>query len=239
MKRWIYISLMLLSTKDLSAQISRLGDNLTYSAEMSGTVSNGEYAPFWLTSNQYGISSIERHSGYIRGGIFRNIESDSLRKWKIGFGTDIIVPVNYTSHFVVHQLYTDISYKKAQLSIGAKEQPMELKNNNLSSGSQTLGINARPIPQIRIALPEYWDIPFTHGWVKLKGHIAYGMMTDDNWQHKFTNRASRYTDNVLYHSKAGYLRIGKEEKARSLWNLVWKWQLNSGEPHTSPTVTEQ
>ena len=56
---------------------------------------------------------------------------------------------------------------------------MQLKNQTLSSGSQTLGINARPVPQVRIALPEYWQLPFGGGWLHLKGHIAYGMMTDD------------------------------------------------------------
>lgn len=213
MKRWIYISLILLSAKNLPAQMPRLGDNLTFSTEMSGTISHGDNAPFWLTSNKYGLSSIENNSGYIRGGIFRGAEADSLRKWRIGFGADLVVPVNYTSHFVVHQLYADLHYKKASLSIGAKEQPMELKNNQLSSGSQTFGINARPVPQIRIGLPEYWNIPLTRGWVQLKGHIAYGIMTDDNWQHSFTNKQSRYTDHVLYHSKAGYLRIGKKEKS--------------------------
>ena len=87
---------------------------------------------------------------------------------------------------------------------------MELKNQTLSSGSQTFGINARPVPQVRLALPEYWTVPLTRGWLHLKGHIAYGIMTDNSWQHQFTNRQSSYADNVLYHSKAGYLKIGNE-----------------------------
>ena len=63
---------------------------------------------------------------------------------------------------------------------------MELKNNELSSGAQTLGKNARPVPQVRIALADYYTLPLTKGWLHLKGHIAYGKMTDDNWQHEFT-----------------------------------------------------
>jgi len=88
---------------------------------------------------------------------------------------------------------------------------MELKNNALSSGSQTFGINARPVPQVRLALPEYIMLPFGNSWLRVKGHIAYGKMTDDNWQHKFTNYQSKYVDNVLYHSKAGYLMIGNPD----------------------------
>ena len=37
-------------------------------------------------------------------------------------------------------------------------------------------------------------------------------MTDDNWQHSFTNRQSKYADGVLYHSKAGYIMIGNPDR---------------------------
>ena len=64
---------------------------------------------------------------------------------------------------------------------------------------------------MRLALPEYWTVPLTRGWLHLKGHIAYGKYTDNNWQHDFTKRQQRYTDGVLYHSKAGYLKVGNED----------------------------
>ena len=98
---------------------------------------------------------------------------------------------------------------------------MELKNNELSSGSQTLGINARPVPQVRLALSDYWTLPFANGWLHLKGHIAYGMMTDQNWQHNFTAKQSKYTDRALFHSKAGYLKVGNDE-------VFCPWSLEMG-----------
>jgi len=36
------------------------------------------------------------------------------------------------------------------------------------------------------------------------------MTTDDGWQHDFTKRQTKYCDHILYHSKAGFLRIGNE-----------------------------
>ena len=187
-------------------------NNIEYMSEMSGTASGGDYAPFWLTSNKYGLSSIENNSGYIRGCIFRDIENDSLKKWRFGFGADIVIPANYTSNFVVEQLYADIQYKRVRLSIGSKEREMELKNQKLSSGGLTNSINARPIPQVRIEVPEFWTIPGTGNWLALKGHIAYGAFTDNNWQKDFAAEKTKYSANVLYHSKAGFLRIGNEEK---------------------------
>ena len=122
------------------------------------------------------------------------------------------VPYHFTSHFVVQQAYVEARWLKGALTVGSKEVPMELKNQELSSGSQCLGINARPVPQIRLSLPEYWNIPGLKGMLALKGHIAYGMMTDGAWQQSFNTDGSKYQKNVLYHSKAGYLRIGNEQK---------------------------
>lgn len=85
---------------------------------------------------------------------------------------------------------------------------MELKNQELSSGSQTFGINARPVPQVRLSLPDYWTIPYTRGWLALKGHLSYGKPTDTRWQKDFTGEKTRYVEDALLHTKAGYLRIG-------------------------------
>lgn len=202
------------------AQLTRLTHDIEYHAELSSTLSSGDGSPLWLNSNKYGLSSTERNSGYVRGGVFRPVEADSDRLWRIGFGADIAVPVNYTSHFVVQQLYADFEYKKVRLSVGSKERGMELKNDLLSTGGQTTGINARPIPQVRLELPDFWTIPHTGGWLSVKGHLSYGMFTDGAWQEDFITSPStqKYTSGTLYHSKAGYLRIGNKDKSR--WSFT-------------------
>lgn len=189
----------------------RMFDGLEYRLEAQASVSDGT-TPLWLNANKHGLSSLESENGYLRGIIERPLGEDSLRHWGIGYGIDVAVPYHYTSNVVVQQAYGELRWLKGVLSVGAKEYPMQLKNNRLSSGSQTLGINARPVPQVRLALPEYWVLPFGGGWLRLKGHIAYGKTTDQNWQHDFTSRLTKHTDGALYHSKAGYLMIGYPER---------------------------
>lgn len=186
-----------------------LGKDLHYQVEMQGSFAKGK-TPLWLNANKYGLSSLDKNNGYLRGSVIRPLATDSARRWGVGYGVDVAVPVNYTSDVVVQQAFVEARWLHGVLSIGAKEYPMELKNQTLSSGSQTLGINARPVPQVRLALPEYWTLPFLHHWLQIKGHIAFGKMTDDNFQHEFTQRQSKYADGMLYHSKAGYLRIGNK-----------------------------
>lgn len=198
------------------AQSPDLSKGIHYNLEMAGTVSDGRHAPFWLTANRYGLSSVERNSGYMRGGLFRSAESDSTRHWDIGYGADIVLSANHTSDFFVQQLYADIRWLKGMLTIGQKQQPMQLKNNELSSGSQTFGINAHPYPEVRLSLPDYWKVPGTKGFLSFKGHIAFGMFTDNRFQRSFTHGTANYNQNVLMHTKAGYLKFGKDSKPFSV-----------------------
>jgi len=182
-----------------------------WSVEMQSSVTfGGGRTPLWLNANKYGLSSTAGSNGYMRVAAERPLATDDDFRWGVGYGIDVAAAYNYTSSVIVQQAYVEGRWLKGVLTVGSKHQPMELKNGELSSGPQTLGINARPVPQVRIALPDYWDIPGTKGWLGVKGHIAYGMTTDDGWQRDFTQRRSRYTENAMYHSKAGYLRIGNE-----------------------------
>lgn len=185
-------------------------NNIRYKGEMQASFSKG-HTPLWLNANKHGLSSLDKTNGYMRVALERPLQTDSARRWGLGYCLDVVAPLHYTSNVVVQQAYVEGRWLHGALTVGSKQWPMELKNNRLSSGSQTLGINARPVPQVRLALPDYWTLPFAGGWLQLKGHIAYGMMTDDNWQHDFTNYQNSYADRVLYHSKAGYLRIGRDE----------------------------
>ncbi len=184
---------------------------LEYSTEMQATASDGR-SPLWLNANRYGLSSLEKHNGFVRVGLTRPLAADSLRKWGMGYGLDVAVAHNFTSDFIVQQAFVEARWMKGVLTVGSKEMPMEMKDRELSSGSQTLGINARPIPQVRLALPEYWTIPYTKGFVAIKGHVAYGWMTDGGWQKSFVPENGKYQQHVLYHSKAGYIRIGDENR---------------------------
>ena len=175
--------------------------------ETQVTASVGDHSPLWLNANRYGLSSIERNSGYLRAGIFHEADSNRTRQWRWGYGADVAVAANFTSTLVVQQAYADLHWKKVRMTVGSKQQPMVHKNQELSSGSQTFGINARPIPQVRFDL-DWWTIPYTRGWVAFRGYGSYGMTTDDGWQKDFTQGHDRRTEHTFFHTKGGYLRFG-------------------------------
>ena len=177
--------------------------------ETQFTASDGENSPLWLNANKHGLSSLTSSNGYVRGGLFRSIEADTTHTLSWGYGADVAVASRFTSTFVVQQAYAEAQWKIIRATLGSKEQPMELKNQELSSGSQTFGINARPVPQLRIGFPDYVDVPFTKGWLGIKGYCAYGMTTDDDWQRDFAQSEAHRTENTFFHAKAAYLRLGR------------------------------
>lgn len=191
--------------------LQRAGHGITYRVEAQATVSDS-HTPLWLAANRYGLSSVNDANGYVRASINRQAESDSAALWRIGYGADFAAAANFTSKLIVQQLYADVDYRAVRLTIGAKQQTMAFKHQELSSGSQTLGINARPVPQVMISIPHYINISGRKRWLALRAHISYGALTDGRFQESYTEGRHRYARKVLYHSKAGYLLLGNKSK---------------------------
>ena len=206
MRSSIFTALLLVfSFSGINAQ------KLTEKQEITGTFGSGDYAPMWHMSNRQGLVSDEKSSAFTRlgiGGEHKFSKTGIALNWEFDFA----VGMNLASTIFVQQAYIDINWKKVQLSVGQKERWQGVVNHRLSSGSLTESGNARPVPQIRFELPDYWNIPKLGGWLGIKGHIAYGIFTDGNWQKDFAAPGTEYTKNVLYHSKSGFMRIGNEEK---------------------------
>ena len=183
-----------------------------YKVEATGIVTNGEFAPLWLTANRYGKTSAKDKQASLQAGIFYH--QDFKHHWRIEAGLDLIGGKNLTSNFWVHQAYADFSWNILSISVGSKERngyPLS-KNEELTSGWMVEGNNMRPIPQIRGEIKDYFSIPGTKNWVAFKGHIAYGWFTDGRWQEDFVSKEQLFTKGVRYHSKSLMLRFGNKDK---------------------------
>ena len=94
-------------------------DGLRYRGEAQVSFSSGQNTPFWLVSNKMGLSSIKKNNGYIRMGVFRDMDED--RKFSWGAGVDLVGAYNFTSSFVIQQLYGEIKYRCLGAMVGSKE----------------------------------------------------------------------------------------------------------------------
>lgn len=179
--------------------------------EVGGALGYGGYTPMWHFSNRQGLGSQKTNWAYANVGIGGE-HKFSKSGIRLDWGAEVTGGYNLTSNAFMQQAYIDLEWKRVRLSVGQKERWGEFGNPRLTTGALVESGNARPIPQVRFDLPEYWNIPGTKGWLGIKGHLAYGMFTDGNWQEDYALDGTTYVKNALYHSKAGFMRIGNEKK---------------------------
>ena len=202
-----YMAILLL----LFVSANCFAQTITTRYEASGTYGSGDNTPFWHMANRQGLSSHKNTAFYARIGA-EGYNHFSNKNITLEWGADVVTGYGLTSTILIQQAYFDFQWKKFRVSLGQKERWGELPNHRLSTGSLVESGNARPIPQVRIELPAYWNIPGTKGWLGIKGHLAYGWFSDGKWQKEFFNETSPRSENTLYHSKAGFMRIGNEDK---------------------------
>jgi len=196
------------SSQAIGEDSASLFNGVKYKIESGVTVGSGHHSPLWLNANKQGLSSINKDNGYVAAGIFKPMLATNFA---YGYGLELAGAYNFTSNVIVQQAYVDLRYHGLQLSMGSKERYGELVNQLLSSGGLSFSGNARPIPQVRVELPKYITVPYTNGWLGVRGHLAYGWFTDGNWQKSFVGAKGNRTSGVLYHSKALFLKVEKPE----------------------------
>ena len=206
LKKYIFFAFLLFSFTGYSQ------DTLQYRLDLFGSASSGKYTPFWITSNTYGTVPLRPNSGYVRGDL----------AWKHSFSgdiqleaeADVLTASKNTSSFWIQQLYAAAAYHNVYLFVGAKEQYRSMLDKDLSMGDMTYSTNARPIPEINFAFPEYTNLPFTKGYLQFKGDFAAGKSFDNNYilRTKDANSLAAgipdplYTINILWHHKSLFLK---------------------------------
>lgn len=208
------------------------GVDINQFVQLNTVLSDGDNAPFWLTANRQGLSSLNTSNGYARYGMRVDGKLGGGKDWEYKAGADVVAGYNQQNFVSLHQLYAGISWRWLCMNIGVKERTAEMRSSGVLAGNgdfktlygralSELGTggllysgNSAPVPQICIEVPEYVDIPGTGSWLKLRGHIAYGIFLDHNFQKDFTtsNPSAKYAKNVMYHSKALFMKLGNAEK---------------------------
>ncbi len=192
-KKNILIAFFILYSMANYAQIK----SLHYNLQSTLVTSTGNSTAFWGVSNKYGTNSVKPNSAMLRTGIFT--EFDTLRKntFDYSFGVDLInrADGNYKSTF--QQYFLKIKYRFITLQGGRIEEYLGDQDSTLSSGGLLWSGNAQPMPKVTIGILNYTPVPFTQGYLEIKGALSHG------WFEKDT-----YVKNEWLHHKYLYLQAG-------------------------------
>lgn len=165
------------------------------SVESGVVVSTGKHAPFCFYSNQYGKISTKNNSIYLMPSIYRNFKEGS--KLDYSYNLSPLLRYDGLGRSYMHQWYGELKFHFIHFTAGAKEEFYGNQDSTLSSGCIIWSKNARPMPKLKLEVPNYTPVPFTWKYLEFKGGMAHGWF-DDN----------EYNKNVWLHHKYFYLRLG-------------------------------
>ena len=190
----IIISISFLLLPILAAAQS---DSIMYNVDFMGIVSSGKYSPFWLQSNQYGMISSFPTSANIMVGVNKDFGLKT-RLFDYGFKVNLLTQTFDTKTYsYFHEYYVKARFSIFDFILGARKEQFGNQDSTLSSGGFLFSQNARPMPKVTIGIEHFTVVPFTYGFLEVKGAIAHGWYTDNI-----------YTKNLWLHQKYIYVKIG-------------------------------
>jgi len=170
-------------------------DSLKLSVGTLATAASKDFLPFWLVANKYG--AIKDRKNDLSTNVYVHNEHGFFNdKLRLSYTLDMYNH-NHFDDFTLVEGNMKLNYKGWEFRGGRYREIIGEVDPTLSTGSMGLSGNARPIPKISIAVPQYKKVPFTKGWLQFKGLFSHGWMGHD-----------RYYESYL-HEKTFYLRAGR------------------------------
>lgn len=185
-----------------------LSTHIDYDLQTEMAVGSGDYTAYQLVTNRHHALGTRSNTAYLRGavGITHHFTPDLTLTGKV----DAIASVHADHKVYLQQCYANLKYKKFFIEAGSREKTQLLRDDLLSIGSFAKGINAKPVPQVRIGTDGFWTVPYTKGWLEISLECGFGKYLDTGYrenmfyQHRDVNPT--YTTGAYYHQKHFYFR---------------------------------
>lgn len=190
--------LIILTLINVTRVHAQFADSLQLKVGTTGTIATKDYQPLWLVSNRFGTISDRKADFSTHVRLSNSHLLDEEENFYIRYGIDLYNNNRFKDVFI-QEGFIKAGYKNLEFRAGRYAEIIGEVDHDLSSGSWGISGNARPIPKIGFALTDYVNVPFTNGWVQIKGQISHGWMGEE-----------QYIPNAFLHEKTFYGRIGKK-----------------------------
>ncbi|MDR1699037.1 MAG: capsule assembly Wzi family protein [Prevotellaceae bacterium] len=185
MKKTIIVLLALCAY--LSTVCAQEEGKYSYFAESNLVVGGGDYAPFWFVANRHGTVSSLPQDFSLRMAFFKDFKNQNEQPtfvsgygWDYAFGLDLIGAFNGKINSL-HQAYVKVKYGPFGVALGNFETVYGNQDVALSSGGFGWSGNSRPMPRFDIGITEFTAIPYTKGYVEIKGVFSNGFFADKDY----------------------------------------------------------
>ncbi len=193
---------------------------IKYSIGLTSAVSSKGKLPFWFYTDRFGI--FDPQSANLLTDINLYSDFNKHSKWGYGYGAELIGRISNHKTLFLNQLYFKAHYGHLTIQAGRFKERLNDHMPSLSSGSVMWSGNATPMPKIAISFPHYASVPFTYGYLEVKGYWSQGF---------FEN--SRYVKHAYLQQKQLYIRAGGNLPLKGFFGLTddVQWGGTSSNPN--------
>ncbi|MFB6273710.1 MAG: capsule assembly Wzi family protein [Salinibacter sp.] len=211
------LGLLLGAERDAHGQLRPL--NYRVFSTMQGAV--GGSTPFWHYANARGQFRPGATADWVSGASL-TLPFQENGGLDVSVGAKAVSRISdatNTLHFL--HLYGKAQYRGLRLSVGRFPETIGATYPPLSMGSMIVSRNAPPVPKIKLFTPDYVDVPFTDGYVQVRGRWSDGVLGVD-----------RTVERARLHQKTFYLKVNVGPLAASgglIQNTTWGGKGQSNE----------
>ncbi|GGG83075.1 hypothetical protein GCM10007415_15050 [Parapedobacter pyrenivorans] len=189
MKSKLSICYLLFLPTFLSAQ--QWADSLNVEVGTTLSIASKGFQPLWIESNRFGLISEKKSDMATHIGAWNSHTFPAGKhSFRLEYGVNLINNRHF-DQFIVQQGYLKARYGALEFRAGRFKEILGEVDRLLSTGSLGVSGNAIPIPKIGFAFPDWVNVPFTNGWLQIKGLISHGWMGNEQsmkraWLHEKT-----------------------------------------------------
>ena len=198
-----------------NAQVRVSYDSYEFGALLN--TGNSELAPYYISSNQGGYIT-QKTSALAYASVHHAMNNSSRLSWSAGLtliggytssagyerykgNGQFEVQKQHPARVWLQEAYVKGKYRSIFAVAGQDYKQSPIVNGTLSSGDLVWSNNARPPVGLRAGFIDFQDIPFTKGWVQIKGEFGYFRQLDDKWLENHYNYYNHFisTDSWLHY----------------------------------------
>lgn len=181
-------------------------DRLSSNVSLLSTFGTTKDQSFWLTHNRWGI--IDDESANALTILSSQFADDTSKLFSFSGGINLVGRASANSDIFFPQAYIEARLAFVHFKAGRKQTTYGIPLGDLSSGSTAISRNALPIPKLTVSIPDFLEIPYSYGWLEVRGHISHGWL-----------ESIRFVEDAYFHDKSVHFQTGGKTGLKFYWGL--------------------
>ncbi len=227
-RRVVHLTVLIL----LLAGSAVAGQDGNYSINLQalGGYTTPGVVPFWLRSNQFGSVPVDGASFSFIGAARKDYDLSGNRLFDWGASFEGRANLGQSSDLRLIEGYAKVRLSIFELRAGRSKKITGLCDTTLTSGSWAVSGNAPGIPEVELAVRDFWTLPWLGNLFAFKGNFSHGWFGDVTIQRYVHGGYDTLVLPTYLHQKSLYGRFGKPS---------WRLKLYGGFNHQVVWGSEQ